>query len=74
MLAETFCLNCGILALDKPATNLDSGMCMSYEITEGRNSQGSPDGATLNVSIDRLDCGILSLENGGEWFAKNAHQ
>ena len=23
-LAETFCLNCGILALDEPTTNLDS--------------------------------------------------
>jgi energy-coupling factor transporter ATP-binding protein EcfA2 len=26
-LAETFCLNCGILALDEPTTNLDSGAC-----------------------------------------------
>ena len=25
-LAETFCLNCGILALDEPTTNLDAGM------------------------------------------------
>ncbi len=24
-LAETFCLNCGILALDEPTTNLDAG-------------------------------------------------
>jgi DNA repair protein RAD50 len=24
-LAETFCLNCGILALDEPTTNLDRG-------------------------------------------------
>jgi hypothetical protein len=23
--AETFCLNCGILALDEPTTNLDAG-------------------------------------------------
>jgi len=23
-LAETFCLNCGMLTLDKPTTNLDS--------------------------------------------------
>ena len=23
-LAETFCLNCGILALDEPTTNLDA--------------------------------------------------
>jgi DNA repair protein RAD50 len=26
-LAETFCLNCGILALDEPTTNLDAGQC-----------------------------------------------
>lgn len=25
-LAETFCLNCGILALDEPTTNLDAGV------------------------------------------------
>jgi hypothetical protein len=25
--AETFCLNCGILALDEPTTNLDAGVC-----------------------------------------------
>ncbi len=24
-LAESFCLNCGILALDEPTTNLDAG-------------------------------------------------
>lgn len=27
-LAETFCLNCGILALDEPTTNLDAGVCV----------------------------------------------
>lgn len=27
-LAETFCLNCGILALDEPTTNLDAGALM----------------------------------------------
>jgi len=26
-LAETFCLSCGILALDEPTTNLDAGVC-----------------------------------------------
>lgn len=32
-LAETFCLNCGILALDEPTTNLDAG-----QQAEGRRS------------------------------------
>lgn len=29
-LAETFCLNCGILALDEPTTNLDAGKGRLY--------------------------------------------
>ena len=33
-LAETFCLNCGILALDEPTTNLDAGM---VQLVEGRS-------------------------------------
>ena len=43
-LAETFCLNCGILALDEPTTNLDSANSASLaealrNIMETRRSQ-----------------------------------
>ena len=31
-LAETFCLNCGILALDEPTTNLDSPNAQSLAV------------------------------------------
>ena len=30
-LAETFCLNCGILALDEPTTNLDAGQSGHFD-------------------------------------------
>jgi DNA repair protein RAD50 len=30
-LAETFCLNCGILALDEPTTNLDAGELLKQQ-------------------------------------------
>lgn len=36
-LAETFCLNCGILALDEPTTNLDSNGGVAPHLT----SQGT---------------------------------
>ena len=45
-LAETFCTNCGILALDEPTTNLDAenieGLAIALrEIIESRKSQES---------------------------------
>jgi DNA repair protein RAD50 len=43
-LAETFCVNCGILALDEPTTNLDDenkrGLCEALStIIEARSKQ-----------------------------------
>lgn len=38
-LAETFCLNCGILALDEPTTNLDAGEGGLYWVL-GRRAAG----------------------------------
>jgi DNA repair exonuclease SbcCD ATPase subunit len=36
-LAETFCLNCGILALDEPTTNLDAGaLCLPVLLQGGQ--------------------------------------
>ena len=35
-LAETFCLNCGILALDEPTTNLDAVRCTVRELRTKR--------------------------------------
>jgi len=45
-LAETFCANCGILALDEPTTNLDAenieGLANALiEIIESRKKQDS---------------------------------
>ncbi len=45
-LAETFCINCGILALDEPTTNLDHDNMMSLaqslgEIVEDRKKQAN---------------------------------
>lgn len=34
-LAETFCLNCGILALDEPTTNLDSNGVAPHLTSQG---------------------------------------
>jgi DNA repair protein RAD50 len=54
-LAETFCLNCGILALDEPTTNLDSknkiGLAQAMsEIIATRKKQGP---LKLGIAIDR---------------------
>ena len=45
-LAESFCLNCGILALDEPTTNLDSANSESFavalkEVIKSRRAQAS---------------------------------
>lgn len=45
-LAETFCLNCGILALDEPTTNLDAENAASLAealrgIMESRRAQSN---------------------------------
>ncbi len=45
-LAETFCLNCGILALDEPTTNLDRNNVSSFaqalaKIIEARRQQSN---------------------------------
>ena len=32
-LAETFCLNCGILTLDEPTTNLDEAVANSLNLS-----------------------------------------
>ena len=45
-LAETFCLNCGILALDEPTTNLDAANAASLaealrQIMEARRAQSN---------------------------------
>lgn len=45
-LAETFCLNCGILALDEPTTNLDAENSASLadalrSIMESRRAQAN---------------------------------
>ena len=45
-LAETFCLNCGILALDEPTTNLDAANAASLaealrQIMESRRAQSN---------------------------------
>ena len=45
-LAETFCLNCGILALDEPTTNLDKDNALSLagalrEVMEARRVQSN---------------------------------
>mmetsp|Transcript_12707 Transcript_12707/g.29831 ORF Transcript_12707/g.29831 Transcript_12707/m.29831 type:complete len:112 (+) Transcript_12707:1-336(+) len=45
-LAETFCLNCGILALDEPTTNLDHANVEAFaralnEIIQQRRSQSN---------------------------------
>ena len=45
-LAETFCLNCGILALDEPTTNLDKDNAMSLatalrDVMESRKAQSN---------------------------------
>lgn len=45
-LAETFCLNCGILALDEPTTNLDAANAASLaealrEVMEARRAQSN---------------------------------
>jgi hypothetical protein len=41
-LAETFCLNCGILALDEPTTNLDAGVHRLPVLLQGASWEGSP--------------------------------
>ena len=43
-LAESFCLNCGILALDEPTTNLDAANSESFavalkEVIKSRRAQ-----------------------------------
>ena len=45
-LAETFCLNCGILALDEPTTNLDAANASSLaealrDVMEARKAQSN---------------------------------
>ena len=45
-LAESFCLNCGILALDEPTTNLDAANSESFavalkEVIKSRRAQAS---------------------------------
>jgi hypothetical protein len=63
-LAETFCLNCGILALDEPTTNLDAGEDQGggWEGGEGGGSVvgGGGDGRGC-VSKSMLDDVIVDL-------------
>ena len=49
-LAETFCLNCGILALDEPTTNLDAGV---YVLFSTHRVPGRVGGCRLR-SVTRL--------------------
>jgi len=59
-LAETFCLNCGILALDEPTTNLDAPNADSLarydSLTHSLTHSLRPRGSTHTTTQTLTDC------------------
>lgn len=67
-LAETFCLNCGILALDEPTTNLDAGEAVGLLLGAAMSNSplalrhaalkepAAPQLHTLYIPVTRLSC------------------